>query len=656
MSSHFIRKTVFDVEIDIPKNEARTKSDMLFDKHILPALEKVLWQFENIDMVIAQPLELDLGAITEGDLEHSIADKLYQALLKYRHDDTAPPVSARIIEPETDMLFDYLQKPVPPWSIDNVEDFDLRQLLDESAQKAMVSDVYLEQMATLLSDGIETCKRFFGLPFQQDDFSMLLQRLISKSPVLRSRIAPEVVNLCREDNEMDCLLFKEIMHYLFSCALFGTKQEIIFSQMVVALLGNRRWRSGKSIGQVARGRNVNDPLLKMVSAQDQCSIASVPSSGVSDVSGGRPAASVPSFSVVEAKEQAEEAPSGFHDLYTEPVAGSDTVLGFSRTSGGGDESPEIISDSENAILGQGATESDRLGEKLQRLIRHINKIVKDGERFFDVIAEIERIIEELQCDEQWKRLLECNESSTHALQKELLRLKNRTEEGPNGANGLSNADNVTEEDVLQIAKAIESLRKIETMGWQEEAGMGIRELATAVMRIQPEIKERIPVYNAGLVLFHPFLISFFDKLGLLEYRKHFKSAAYQIRAAHLLHELSGFRKDSLEHLMLFNKLLCGINITFPINAGFKISENEKQEAEKLLKAVICNWSIIKNTSVTGFQESFVCRRGALERSDRDWILRVETKGIDILLDDIPWNIHIISFPWNDFLIHVDWKL
>ena len=729
MSSKLVHKTIFDVTVDRSEKEANAVCDMLFERHVRPALDKVLRQFENDDMVIAQSIELDLGVITEGELEHSIADKLHQALLKYRHNEGALPVSARFIEPETDVLLNYLQKPVVPWSIDKVKEFDLRQLLNESVQKAKVSEAYLEQMATLLSDSIETCKRFFGLPFQQDDFCMLLERLISKSPILRNRVSSDVLDLFRKDSEKDFLLFKEIMLYLFSYSLFGNQQENIFSRMVVALLSNR-WHLRKSIRLATPKRETIVSSPKMILARDQqggvpapssvaasdlrdgvcapCSVAAsdlrdgvcapssvaasdlrdgvcapssvaasdlrdgvcAPSSVAANISNRKDDTSLSSSSAMDlpdalpapssvdddAKEQAEEAPSGFHDLNTEPVAGSDTVLGFSRTSGGGDESPEIISGSGNTILGQGTVENGMFGEKLQRLIRHIDRIAKDEARFSDVTAEIERIIEELQYDEQWKHLLECNAPSAQALQKELLRLKNRTEEGQDGAEGLLDADNVMEEDVLQIAKAIESLRQIETKGRQEEPGVGIRELATAIMRTQPDLKERIPIYNAGLVLFQPFLISFFDRLGLLESRRRFKSADCQVRAVHLLHKLSGFREAPIEHLMLFNKLLCGINIMFPIDIGFEMSETERLEVERLLRATIGNWTIIRNTSIAGFQESFVKRQGVLERSQDDWILRVETKGIDILLDDIPWDVHLISFPWNDYLVYVDWKL
>ena len=123
-----------------------------------------------------------------------------------------------------------------------------------------------------------------------------------------------------------------------------------------------------------------------------------------------------------------------------------------------------------------------------------------------------------------------------------------------------------------------------------------------------------------------------------------------------MHELSGFDGEHLEHLLPLNKLLCGINIMFPIGTTFEITEKERNEVDSLLKATIRNWSAIGNVSPAGFQEAFVRREGLLERSQNEWILRVESKGIDVLLDYIPWDIHTLSYPWNEYLIYVDWKL
>ena len=783
MSSNLIHKAIFDVTIDTSEKEANAVCDMLFERNVRPALEEVLQQFENDDMIIEHSIELNIGTITEGELEHSIAEKLRQALLKYRHDGGVLSNYNHLIELKTDMLLHYIQKPVVPWSIDRVKGFDLQQLLRESIQKAMKSEVYLEQMTTLLSDSIEACKRFFELPFQQTDFYILLERLVSKSPIFRGRISSDVIKLFREESEFDFLLSKEIMHYLLSCSLFGSKQENILSLMIVRLLSDR-WHSKKSmksrkpiketivssskmiLAQDLQDRNYAYPLPITASASDAqdgapiqsyvatglpdtipapSSIAayipnhqsetSLPSSSVADfldtvpitastsdaqdgalvqsyvatglpdtipasspvdtnISNHQNGRTLPSSSVADfpdtvpipssvdtnisnhqngrtlpsspvadfpdtvpipssinddAKEQGKGASSDFYKLNTESIASSDIALGLSWTPGDRGELHETNSS-------QSATKSDGIIKKLQQLIRNINRIAEEREHFSDVITDIEQVIKEIQSDEQWELLLGSNESSAYALQKELLRLKNQTKEDPKQAKELSEGDNITEEDALQIAKAIESLRKVETIEEQERPEKGIRELTAVIMRTQPDLKERIPIYNAGLVLFQPFLISFFDRLGLLESRKHFKSATCQIRAAHLLHELSGFGEIPVEHLMLFNKLLCGINIMFPIDCRFKISETESLEMEHLLRATIGNWAIIRNTSISGFQESFVKRQGVLERSQDDWILRVETKGIDILLDDIPWDIHLISFPWNNYLVYVDWHL
>ena len=759
MSSNLIHKAIFDVTIDTSEKEGNAVSNMLFERNVRPALEEVLQQFENDDMIIEHSIELNIGTITEGELEHSIAEKLRQALLKYRHDGGVLSNYNHFIELKTDMLLDYIQKPVVPWSIDRVKGFDLQQLLRESIQKAMKSEVYLEQMTTLLSDSIEACKRFFELPFQQTDFYILLERLVSKSPIFRGRISSDVIKLFREEREFDFLLSKEIMHYLLSCSLFGSKQENILSLMIVRLLRDR-WHSKKSmksrkpiketivssskmiLAQDLQDRNYAYPLPITASASDAqdgapiqsyvatglpdtipapSSIAayipnhqsetSLPSSSVADfldtvpitastsdaqdgalvqsyvatglpdtipapspvdtnISNHQNGRTLPSSSVADfpdtvpipssinddAKEQGKGASSDFYKLNTESIASSDIALGLSWTLGDRGELHETNSNPRNTNSSQLATKSDGLIKKLQQLIRNINRIAEEREHFSDVITDIEQIIKEIQSDEQWKLLLGSNESSAYALQKELLRLKNQTKEDPKQAKELSEGDNITEEDALQIAKAIESLRKVETIEEQERPEKGIRELTAVIMRTQPDLKERIPIYNAGLVLFQPFLISFFDRLGLLESRKHFKSATCQIHAAHLLHELSGFGEIPVEHLMLFNKLLCGINIMFPIDCRFKISETESLEMEHLLRATIGNWAIIRNTSISGFQESFVKRQGVLERSQDDWILRVETKGIDILLDDIPWDIHLISFPWNNYLVYVDWHL
>ena len=179
MSSNLIHKAIFDVTIDTSEKEGNAVSNMLFERNVRPALEEVLQQFENDDMIIEHSIELNIGTITEGELEHSIAEKLRQALLKYRHDGGVLSNYNHFIELKTNMLLDYIQKPVVPWSIDRVKGFDLQQLLRESIQKAMKSEVYLEQMTTLLSDSIEACKRFFECHLSLNSLTIIKLRMFS---------------------------------------------------------------------------------------------------------------------------------------------------------------------------------------------------------------------------------------------------------------------------------------------------------------------------------------------------------------------------------------------------------------------------------------------------------------------------------------------
>lgn len=215
---------------------------------------------------------------------------------------------------------------------------------------------------------------------------------------------------------------------------------------------------------------------------------------------------------------------------------------------------------------------------------------------------------------------------------------------------------LTTESIQQLQAVIQEIQVEDNMNASLlESQKSLKERLTEIVKKQPLIKERISVWNSGLVLFHPFLRTFFTRIGLMDPLGEFKSDECRFRAAYLLHALTGSTEPPQDHLMTLNKLLCGINILLPLDYDFEITEEEQNQITSLIKAVINNWTVIKNTSVAGFQETFVRRPGMIERSQDDWILRVESHGVDILLEEIPWNIHLITLSWMDYLIHVDWK-
>ncbi len=168
-------------------------------------------------------------------------------------------------------------------------------------------------------------------------------------------------------------------------------------------------------------------------------------------------------------------------------------------------------------------------------------------------------------------------------------------------------------------------------------------------------ENRIPITNAGLVLLNPMIKNLFQNLGFTDSSEKFRSDDMRRRAVHILQFLTGMPGKHYEHLLPLNKIMCGMNVQTPIDPEFRIKKHEREEANDLLQAVLKHWSVLKSDSVKGLQQSFINRKGTIEKSGNDWIVRVENAGIDLLLDDLPWSINILKYPWNNYIIHVEWK-
>jgi hypothetical protein len=131
----------------------------------------------------------------------------------------------------------------------------------------------------------------------------------------------------------------------------------------------------------------------------------------------------------------------------------------------------------------------------------------------------------------------------------------------------------------------------------------------------------------------------------------FKSAE---KAVHLLQYLASGKTESPEYELILNKILCDIDVHYPVNKNVMLQEFEKNEADDLIHSVIKNWNAIKNTSPDGFKEAFMKRAGILINEEDKWILKVERKTYDILLDKIPWSYSVIKLPWMKKILYVEW--
>ena len=165
--------------------------------------------------------------------------------------------------------------------------------------------------------------------------------------------------------------------------------------------------------------------------------------------------------------------------------------------------------------------------------------------------------------------------------------------------------------------------------------------------------EEIYIQNAGLILFWPFLNRFFETLNLVQANQFIQPQANQ-RAVLLLQYLVDASTHIPEHLLPLNKLLCGLDLLAPIEAILEITELEQTECDNLLLAVIRHWSALKSTSPDGFRQAFLQRAGMLRRFNDKWLLQVERKTYDVLLDQLPWSVRVVKLPWTPEMLSVEW--
>jgi len=171
--------------------------------------------------------------------------------------------------------------------------------------------------------------------------------------------------------------------------------------------------------------------------------------------------------------------------------------------------------------------------------------------------------------------------------------------------------------------------------------------------VPDESPEKYGIKTGGIVLLAPYFKPFFTELGLLNGEGWVnKAAAY--RAVHLLKFLSTGLQNQPEYSLVLEKICCSLSPAGPVPLEMPLEEKEIQEAEQLLAAVIAHWSALKNTSIQGLRESFLKRDAILTRRDNGWLLQVERKTPDILLDSIPWSYSNVRLPWNDYIIMVEW--
>lgn len=186
-----------------------------------------------------------------------------------------------------------------------------------------------------------------------------------------------------------------------------------------------------------------------------------------------------------------------------------------------------------------------------------------------------------------------------------------------------------------------------------EAELALPETKTVMTETQPEI---LKIENAGLCLLAPWFVRLFDMLGYLnEEKKQFRNTASKVRAVFLLQYLvCGKEKSWRETELTFNRLLTALPGHIPLPRHLSLSDEERQTADNMVAGVKANWPQMNGTSVEGFRSSFLTRKGRLEQKEEHWLLTVEEKAYDILLETIPWGFRQIRLPWIKKYVQVKW--
>lgn len=169
--------------------------------------------------------------------------------------------------------------------------------------------------------------------------------------------------------------------------------------------------------------------------------------------------------------------------------------------------------------------------------------------------------------------------------------------------------------------------------------------------------KHIPISNAGLVILFPFLPMLFMRLNMLSQdRRDFNSNESKVRAIFILQHLMASEDMEYDEKDLFlNRLLINYPFNEPLPKRMELNQDELNTIDSLLEAAKTNWEKMRNTSMRGFQEAFLRRAGFIEKTEREWVLTVEERAFDILLDSIPWSYKLVRLPWMENILKVNWR-
>ncbi len=166
--------------------------------------------------------------------------------------------------------------------------------------------------------------------------------------------------------------------------------------------------------------------------------------------------------------------------------------------------------------------------------------------------------------------------------------------------------------------------------------------------------EQLYVENAGVVVLWPLLARLFERVGVIDHRRGFAGPDERMLAIALLDFLATSDPDPPEPRLALAKLLCGLAPDALFALDLPLPAEAMAECAYLIRALLDQVPQWKSLSPSAFRESFLMRAGTLEVSAGAWLLRVERRPQDILLERLSWSWSWVKLSWMADPLRVEW--
>ena len=167
--------------------------------------------------------------------------------------------------------------------------------------------------------------------------------------------------------------------------------------------------------------------------------------------------------------------------------------------------------------------------------------------------------------------------------------------------------------------------------------------------------DELAIDDGGLVVLWPFLDTLLSRLEFVDPElKLFASEQARNQAIALLSFLVEGDPEPPEWRLALAKVLCGLSPLAPWRLEEPLRPEALAEGEKLLEAVIAHGGLAEKMEPRDLRNLILRRPAMLTSRTGAWLLRVERRAEDGLLDRFPWGWSWIRLPWMDHPLQVEW--